>query len=167
MRCGTTRRGRGFRDTVSQTAPFRKPHPTIQANSGMQFPDGGSWGNCIPLRNAKTGWAFRLRSLAETASRNRHSDWDVFSRSSPSGKLRPGICAQNGTRFPQGPKAARPLDKMIHSLRRMQNNQGVSQGAGTTGTSPVAGSISPQQQRPALATNVTCAGLVGAHKGTL
>ena len=104
MRCGTTRRGRGFRDTVSQTAPFRKPHPTIQANSGMQFPDGGSWGNCIPLRNAKTGWAFRLRSLAETASRNRHSDWDVFSRSSPSGKLRPGICAQNGTRFPRGPK---------------------------------------------------------------
>ena len=104
MRCGTTRRGRGFRDTVSQTAPFRKPHPTIQANSGMQFPDGGSWGNCIPLRNAKTGWAFRLRSLAETASRNRHSDWDVFSRSSPSGKLRPGICSRNGTRFPRGPK---------------------------------------------------------------
>lgn len=114
MRCGTTRRGRGFWDTVSQTAPFRKPHPTIQANSGMQFPDGGSWGNCIPLRNAKTGWAFRLRSLAETASRNRRSDWDVFSRSSPSGKLRPGICARNGTWFPRGPKQPpTSLDKMI------------------------------------------------------
>lgn len=28
------------------------------------------------------------------------------------------------------------------------------------------GTISPQLQKPALATNVTCAGLVGAHKGT-
>lgn len=100
MRCGKTRRGRGFRDTVSQTAPFRKPHPTIQANSGMQFPDGGSWGNCIPLRNAKTGWAFRLRSLAETASRNRRSDWDVFSRSSLCEKLYPTLRDKTGTRFP-------------------------------------------------------------------
>ena len=144
MRCGTTRRGRGFRDTVSQTAPFRKPHPTIQANSGMQFPDGGSWGNCIPLRNAKTRWAFRLRSLAETASRNRRSDWDVFSRSSPSGKLRPGICARNGTWFPRGPKQP-PVPRQNHPLSSVV--------CGTSkecprvpaiGTSPAAGSISPQ-----------------------
>lgn len=167
MRCGTTRRGRGFRDTVSQTAPFRKPHPTIQANSGMQFPDGGSWGNCIPLRNAKTGWAFRLRSLAETASRNRRSDWDVFSRSSPSGKLRPGICARNGTWFPRGPKQP-PAPRQNHPLSSVV--------CGTSkecprvpaiGTSPAAGSISPQLQKPAQATVVTCAGLVGAHKGAL
>lgn len=167
MRCGTTRRGRGFRDTFSQTAPFRKPHPTIQANSGMQFPDGGSWGNCIPLRNAKTGWAFRLRSLTETASRNRHSDWDVFSRSSPSGKLRPGICARNGTRFPRGPNQP-PAPRQNHPLSSVV--------CGTSkecprvpaiGTSPAAGSISPQLQKLAQATVVTCAGLVGAHKGTL
>ena len=131
MRCGTTRRGRGFRDTVSQTAPFRKPHPTIQANSGMQFPDGGSWGNCIPLRNAKTGRAFRLRSLAEAASRNRHSDWDVFSRSSPSGEtaarnLRPKRDAVS----PRTESAARPSSKSSAFLRCMRNIQGVSRSAG-------------------------------------
>lgn len=110
MRCGTTRRGRGFRDTVSQTAPFRKPHPTIQANSGMQFPDGGSWGNCIPLRNAKTGWAFRLRSLAETASRN--------------------LCPKRDVVSPRTETAARPSSKSSAFLRCMRNIQGVSQSAG-------------------------------------
>lgn len=110
MRCGTTRRGRGFRDTVSQTAPFRKPHPTIQANSGMQFPDGGSWGNCIPLRNAKTGRAFRLRSLAETAARNLRPKRDAVS--------------------PRTESAARPSSKSSAFLRCMRNIQGVSQSAG-------------------------------------
>lgn len=153
MRCGTTRRGRGFRDTVSQTAPFRKPHPTIQANSGMQFPDGGSWGNCIPLRNAKTGWAFRLgrifpiEPLGETAARNLRPKRDAVS--------------------PRTESAARPSSKSSAFLRCMQNIQGVSQSAGTIGTSPAAGSISPQLQKPAQATVFTCAGLVGAHKGTL
>lgn len=107
MRCGTTRRGRGFRDTVSQTAPFRKPHPTIQANSGMQFPDGVP---CIPLRNAKTGWAFRLRSLAETAARNLRPKRDAVS--------------------PRTESAARPSSKSSAFLRCMRNIQGVSQSAG-------------------------------------
>ena len=86
--CGATRRGgipgRSFPDrpaaenasqnlrpkrvAVSQTAPFRKPQPTIQANSGMQFPDGASRGNYIPLWGAKTGWAFRLRPYPGTIS---------------------------------------------------------------------------------------------------
>lgn len=157
----------GFRTPVFQTSLLRKLHPTTQANSGMQFPDGGSRGNCIPLRNTKTGWAFRLRSLAETASRNRRSDWDVFSRSSPSGKLRPGICARNGTWFPRGPKQP-PAPRQNHPLSSVV--------CGTSkecprvpaiGTSPAAGSISPQLQKPAQATVVTCAGLVGAHKGAL
>ena len=137
QRCSINRLVQGeFWAVVSQTGLLRKLYPTIQANSGPQFPDGASWGNCIPLRNAKTGWAFRLRHLAEspsqnrraetghdfpngplaeTASRNRHSDWDVFSRSSPSGKLRPGICAQNGTRFPQGPNQP-PAPRQNHPL---------------------------------------------------
>lgn len=157
----------GFRAIASQAGLLRKLHPTTRANSGTQFPDGGSWGNCIPLRNAKTGWAFRLRSLAETASRNRHSDWNVFSRSSPSGKLRPGICARNGTRFPRGPNQP-PAPRQNHPFSSVV--------CGTSkecprvpaiGTSPAAGSISPQLQKPAQATVVTCAGLVGAHKGTL
>ena len=157
----------GLRAAASQTTPFRKPCPTIRTNSGMQFPDGGSGGNCIPLRNAKTGWAFRLRSLAETASRNRRSDWDVFSRSSPSGKLRPGICARNGTWFPRGPKQP-PAPRQNHPLSSVVcGSSKECPRVPAIGTSPAAGSISPQLQKPAQATVVTCAGLVGAHKGTL
>ncbi len=84
-----------------------------------------------------------------------------------SGNCGPESALETGRGFPEDQNSRPPLDKMIRSLRRMRNIQGVSQGAGTIGTSPTAGSISPQQQKPALATNVTCAGLVGAHKGTL
>lgn len=72
-----------------------------KGNSGPWFPRRASWGNCIPLRNAKTGWAFRLKPLAETASRNWRSDWDAISRSSPSGKLSPTLERQNGIRLPR------------------------------------------------------------------
>lgn len=84
-----------------------------------------------------------------------------------SGNCGPESALETGRGFPEDRNSRPPLDKMIRSLRRMRNIQGVSRGAGTIGTSPAAGSISPQQQKPALATNVTCAGLVGAHKGTL
>lgn len=114
--------------------------------------------------------------------------WAIASQAGLLRKLHPTTQANSGPRFPDGasrgncgPEYASetgrgfpkdrinrpPLDKMIRSLRRMRNIQGVSQGAGTIGTSPAAGGISPQQQKPALATNATCAGLVGAHKGTL
>ena len=135
-----------FWATASQTGLLRKPHPTLEHLNGMSFPVEASSGNCSPESALRLGCNFPM---------------------GPSGKLRPGICSRNGTRFPRGPKQPPTLDKMIRSLRRMRNIQGVSQGAGTIGTSPAAGSISPQQQKPALATNVTCAGLVGAHKGTL
>lgn len=131
---------------ASQTGLLRKPHPTLEHLNGMSFPVEASSGNCSPESALRLGCNFPM---------------------GPSGKLRPGICSRNGTRFPRGPKQPPTLDKMIRSLRRMRNIQGVSQGAGTIGTSPAAGGISPQQQKPALATNVTCAGLVGAHKGTL
>lgn len=133
----------------------------------MDFPTETSSGKPIPESAAETGHDFPNGSLAETASRNRHSDWDVFSRSSPSGKLRPGICARNGTRFPRGPNQP-PAPRQNHPLSSVV--------CGTSkecprvpaiGTSPAAGSISPQLQKLAQATVVTCAGLVGAHKGTL
>ena len=57
-------------------------------------------GKGIPLFGRKTGRSFRMDRPAETASRNFRSDWDVFSRRLWLRKLRPGICAQNGTRFP-------------------------------------------------------------------
>lgn len=105
QRCSIDRSVQGeFCAIASQAGLLRKLHPTTQTNSGPRFPDGASRGNCVPLWSARTGCAFRLRSLAESASRNRHSDWDAFSRSRPSGKLRPGICVRNGTRFPRGPK---------------------------------------------------------------
>lgn len=102
QRCSINRMVQGeFWAVVSQTGLLRKLYPTTQANSGPQFPDGASWGNCVPLWSARTGWAFRLRSIAESASRNRRSDWDAISRSSPSGKLHPGIRARNGIWFPK------------------------------------------------------------------
>ena len=84
-----------------------------------------------------------------------------------SGNCSPESALETGRGFPEDRNSRPPLDKMIRPLRRMRSIQGVSQGADTIGTSPAAGSISPQQQKPALATNVTCAGLVGAHNGTL
>lgn len=102
MRCGTTRRGRGFRDTVSQTAPFRKPHPTIQANSGIPFPDGASRGNCVPEFWLETGYGFPNRPLTENASRNPRSKRDALSQSRPYGKLRPTLKGKTGAQFPDG-----------------------------------------------------------------
>lgn len=54
--------------------------PLLQANSGPQFPDGVSRGNCVPLWSVKTGCAFRLRPLAESASRNLQQKRDTVSR---------------------------------------------------------------------------------------
>lgn len=134
---------------------------------GRGFPDGPAAETASHYSGVRTGWAFRLRHLAETAARNRRSDWDAIFQWGPRGNCGPESALETGRGFPEDRNSRPPLDKMIRSLRRMRNIQGVSQGAGTIGTSPAAGSISPQQQKPALATNVTCAGLVGAHKGTL
>lgn len=112
------------------------------------------------------GHGFPMRPPGETASHYSGEFRSPISRWGLSGKPRPTL-PETGHGFPEDRNSRPPLDKMIRSLRRMRNVQGVSQGAGTIGTSPAAGSISPQQQKPALATNVTCAGLVGAHKGTL
>ena len=71
--------GRTFR-----TGPRRKARPGIGARNGMRFPDG---------------------ALAETATRNSRSEWDVVSGWSLQRKLRPGIWLQTGVRFPN--KAAR------------------------------------------------------------
>lgn len=101
QRCSIDRSVQGeFWAVVSQTGLLRKPHPTTQANSGPQFPDGASWENCIPLRNAKTGWAFRLRHLAESPSQNRRPKRATISQTGLQRKLRPGIGTQTETYFP-------------------------------------------------------------------
>lgn len=136
----------GFWAIASQTGLLRKPNPTPEHLNGMGFPVEASSGNCSPES------ALRLRC---------NSQWG------PRGNCGPESALETERGFPEDRNSHPPLDKMIRSLRRMRNIQGVSQGAGTIGTSPAAGSISPQQRKPALATYVTRAGLVGTHKGTL
>ncbi len=157
-----------FRSPISRWGLSGKLRPTLERQNGMGFPVEVYSGKPIPESAAETGHDFPNGPLAETASRNRHSDWDVFSRFEPLGEtaarnLRPKRDAVS----PRTESAARPSSKSSAFLRCMRNIQGVSRSAGTIGTSPAAGSISPQLQKPAQATVITCAGLVGAHKGTL
>ncbi len=158
-RCSIDRLVQGeFWAIASQTGLLRKPNPTPEHLNGMGFTVEASSGNCSPESALRLGCNFPM---------------------GPSGKLRPGICSRNRTRFPRGPKqppaprqndpfppshAERP--RSVPGCRHNRNGTG-SNCNGGRGRSSAAGSILPQQQKPALATNVTCAGLVGAHKGTL
>lgn len=78
----------GFRAIASQAGLLRKLHPTTRANSGTQFPVEASRGSCVPLWGVRTGCAFRLRPQAESASRNRRSNWDAVSGRQAKTKLR-------------------------------------------------------------------------------
>ena len=73
----------GFWAIASQTGLLRKPNPTPEHLNGMGFPVEASSGNCSPESALRLGCNFPME---------------------PSGKLRPGICSRNGTRFPRGPK---------------------------------------------------------------
>lgn len=94
------RLGNAGRDTLSQWRPRRKVHPGIRAQTGTQFPDDASSGNCDPESSRRVGYAFPMAAQAESASRNLSSEWDSFSRWRAQRKMRPGICSENGTRFP-------------------------------------------------------------------
>ena len=59
-------------------------------------------GKSIPEFRFRLGCGFRMTFQAETASRNRRSEWDSFSGRRLKRKLHPGIRAQNGSRFPNG-----------------------------------------------------------------
>lgn len=52
----------------------------------MHFPDGGPGGKRVPESGLGTGRAFRLSPSAETASRNKRSNWDALSKRPASGK---------------------------------------------------------------------------------
>lgn len=138
--------GWGFWAIASQTGLLRKPNPTPEHLNGMGFPVEASSGNCSPESALRLGCNFPM---------------------GPSGKLRPGICSRNGTRFPRGPKqppAPRqnnpfPPSHAEHprSVPGCRHNRNV----------PSCRQHFAATAKAALATNVTCAGLVGAHKGTL
>lgn len=76
-------------DTLSGWQHPRKPCPKLSAQNGMYFPDGMPSGNRVPESGLGTGRAFRLSPSAETASRNKHSNWDALSKRPASGKRIP------------------------------------------------------------------------------
>lgn len=66
--------------------PENASHPearfrdTVSAQNGTHFPDGGPGGKRVPESRLRAGQAFRLSPSAETASRNKHSNWDALSK---------------------------------------------------------------------------------------
>ena len=90
----------GFRGAVSQTVPLRKARPAIKARTGSQFPNGTPRGNCDPEFWLETGCGFPNRPLAETTSRNPHSNWDTVSKTGLFRKLRPTLKDKTGMRLP-------------------------------------------------------------------
>lgn len=73
-------------------------------------------GKSIPEFRFRLGCGFRMTFQAETASRNRRSEWDSFSGRRLKRKLHPGIRAQNGTRFPNGGPSGSCIPEFRHKL---------------------------------------------------
>ena len=73
----------------SQRPRQRKARPSLDAQNGMHIPDGGPGGKRVPESGLGTGRAFRLSPSAETASRNKRSNWDALSKRPASGKRIP------------------------------------------------------------------------------
>lgn len=69
------------RDAVSASAPIGKPHPRMDAQSGMQFPREIRCGNGIPESAFKTGRSFCKEVLGETVPRSDPKYWDIVSLS--------------------------------------------------------------------------------------
>ncbi len=78
----------------------RKLRPRIRPQNGMPFPDRPSGGNYDPEFGSKTGYAFPVASLAETASRNELSERGTLSHRGFKRKPCPGIEPQGGAHFP-------------------------------------------------------------------
>lgn len=72
--------------------------------SGTGFPDGRALGKCVPEFGFGMGCSFRLRGLAESATRNLQSEWDEVSQRSHKRKLHPTPNVNSGTRFPDAKK---------------------------------------------------------------
>ena len=68
--------------------------------SGTGFPDGRALGKSVPEFGFGMGCSFRLRGLAESATRNLQSEWDEVSQRSHKRKLHPTPNVNSGTRFP-------------------------------------------------------------------
>ena len=95
------------RDGLSGWAVFRKVCPRIGAQSGPHFPVDVLSGNYVPELRLGMGCTFRLRALAESATRNLLLKWDALSQQALKRKLHPIPDVNSGTRFPD---AKRPHD---------------------------------------------------------
>ena len=93
------------RDGLSGWAGFRKVCPRIGAQSGPHFPVDVLSGNYVPELRLGMGCTFRLRALAESATRNLLLKWDALSQQALKRKLRPIPKADSGTYFPNIKKA--------------------------------------------------------------
>lgn len=68
----------------------------------MRFPFSTLGGKRIPDYGSRMGCRFRIGPQAETTSQIPPPNRDALSRRGLWRKLRPGMSAQNGTRFPDG-----------------------------------------------------------------
>ena len=75
-------------------------------------------GKSIPEFRLRLGCGFRMTFQAETASRNRRSEWDSFSGRRLKRIVHPGIRAQNGTRFPNGGPSGKSIPESRLKLGR-------------------------------------------------
>lgn len=86
--------------TLSSWRHPRKPYLRLSAQNGMRLPYGIPSGNRVPESRPRTGHAFRLKRPAETASRNRRSNWDAVSGFLLFRKVHPILRHDSGTQFP-------------------------------------------------------------------
>ena len=89
------------RDTLSGWQRPRKPGPRLSAQNGMRFPYGMPSGKRVPESRLRVGQAFQLSPSAETASRNKRSNWDAVSAEIPSGNRVPLRASILGCTFRQ------------------------------------------------------------------
>ena len=75
-----------------------------KGNSGPWFPRRACCGNCIPLLRRQNGMSFPVEASSGNCSPESALRLGCDFPMGPSGKLQPGICSRNGTRFPRGPK---------------------------------------------------------------
>ena len=94
---------------------------------GTCLPNGGPSGKHIPESVLRLGCSFRMTPQAESSSRNRRSERDVLSGWRLKRKLRPGICFENETRFPNDrpsgnyvPESTLRTGRTFHPIPQLQ-----------------------------------------------
>ena len=87
----------------------------LATQARTRFPNGSPGGKRVPESALRLGRSFRMTPLAETTTRNLSSEWDSFSGWRAQRKLRPGICSENGMRFPADRPALLNSKKLARS----------------------------------------------------